>query len=212
MGTGSFIYIENFNDVIFGLIDFNPNGLQEIRVIDKDNYLVDMGETAPNGYNGSGDDLSTNYACQIAFSESHFIYVPENRSFDCSASSRYLTKQVTLAEPAENFKLFFGAVRQQEADIDVYYKIRSPYEVTEWNEIDWIRLDSPDEDVAISESNTDFKDYSFTVEIDSDDPNKTWTKLNPPVPFNAIAVKLVMKSTNSTQVPIFQDFRLICTT
>ena len=96
--------------------------------------------------------------------------------------------------------------------IDVYYKIRSPYEVTEWNEINWVRLDSPDEDVAISESNEDFKDYSFTVEMDSNDPNKPWTKLNPPIPYNAIAVKIVMKSTNSTQVPILQDFRLICTT
>ena len=123
-----------------------------------------------------------------------------------------MTKQIILAEPAENFKLFFGAVRQQEADIDVYYKTRSPYEVTEWNEIPWIRLDATDEDVAISESNTDFKDYTFTVEMDSNDPNRPWNKLNPPVPFNAISIKLVMKSTNSTQVPIFQDFRLICTT
>jgi len=212
MGTGSFIFIEDFNDTIVGLTEFSPNGLHEIRVIDKDHYLIDMGESAPNGYSGSGDDISGNNETKIAFSETHFVYVPENRSFDCSASSRYMLKQITLAEPAENFKLFFGAVRQQDADIDVYYKIRSPYEVTEWNEINWIRLDSPDEDVAISESNSDFKDYSFTVEMDSNDPNKPWNKLNPPIPFNAISVKIVMKSTNSTQVPIFQDFRLICTT
>jgi len=212
MGTGSFVYISDFNDTIAGLVDFDPNGLHEIRVVDKDHYLIDMGETVTTGYSGSGDDTSGNNETKIAFSESHFVYVPENRSFNCSTSSRYMTKQVTLAEPAENFKIFFGAVRQQEADIDVYYKVRNPYEVTEWNEIDWVRLDSPDEDVAISESNDDFKDYSFTVEIDSNDPNKPYTKLNPPVPFNAIAVKLVMKSTNSTQVPIFQDFRLICTT
>jgi hypothetical protein len=212
MGTGSFIYIEDFNDNISGLTDFNPNGLHEIRIIDKDNYLINMNEISTIGYSGSGDDVSGNHETKIAYSETHFVYVPENRSFNCSTSSRYMTKQVTLTDPAENFKLFFSAVRQQDADIDVYYKIRSPYEVTEWNEINWIRLDAPDEDVAISESNTDFKEYSFTVEIDEDDPNKPWTKLNPPIPYNTIAVKLVMKSTNSTQVPIFKDFRLICTT
>jgi hypothetical protein len=92
----------------------------------------------------------------------------------------------------------FGAVREQDADIDVYYKVRGPYEVTPWNELRWTRIDTPDEAVAISETNTDFKDYSYTLE-DME-------------PFNAVAVKLVMKSTNSAQVPIFTDFRLICTT
>ena len=193
MSTGSMIYINNFTDTIPGVSEFNPNGLHEIRVIDNDNYLIDMDESTSIGYSGDGGGNTT-----ISYSTSHHKYVPEEHSFGCSTASRYFTKQATLKDPAENFKLFFSAVREQESDIDVYYKVRSPYEVTEWNELKWIRLDTPDEVVAISQSNNDFKDYSFTVEnID---------------PYNSISIKLVMKSTDSTQVPIFKDLRLICTT
>ena len=192
MGTGSFILIENFTDTITGTSNFIPNGLHEIRVIDKDSYLIDMKETS-TGYSGSGGGTTT-----LSYSLTHFKYVPESFSYSCSTASRYITKQVTLQDPAENFKIFFGAVREQYANIDVYYKTRSPYEVNEWNSIDWIRIDTTDEDVAISQSLDDFKDYSYTIEDIE--------------PFNSIAIKLVMTSTDSTQVPIFTDFRLICTT
>lgn len=191
LGTGAFILIETFTDSL-GTTTFDPNGLHEITVIDKDNYNIAMDDTS-TGYSGSGGGATT-----LTHSMTHFKYVPETKSFGCSTSARYMTKQITIENPAENFKIYFGAVREQEADIDVYYKTRSPYEVTDWNNIDWVRLDSPDEDVSISQNSTDFKEYDFTVE-DLE-------------PYNAIAVKLVMKSTNSTQVPIFTDFRLIATT
>jgi len=198
MGTGSYIYIENFNDTLPGIVNFDPNGLHKIRIIDKDNYFIDMGEQTTSGYSGSGDDSSGNHETIIKYSESHYIYVPENNSFNCSSSARYMTRQVNLNDPAENFKLMFSAVREQYTDIDIYYKVRSPYEITDWNDIDWIRLDSPDESVTVSESSTDFKEYTYTKEgLD---------------PYNAISIKIVMKSTDSTQVPIFQDLRLICTT
>lgn len=192
LGDGANIIISGWIDTIPGITEFDPNGIHEVRIIDKDTYLIDMQESS-TGYTGDGGGSTV-----LNYSDTHYQYVPEEKSFDCSTASRYMTKQVTLENPAENFKIFFGAVREQEADIDIYYKTRTPYEVTEWNEIDWIRLDSPDEDVAISQNNSDFKDFTFTVE-DLE-------------PFNAISVKLVMKSMNSTQVPIFQDFRLICTT
>lgn len=192
LGNGAMVTINEFTDFIPGIISFDPNGTHEVRIIDMDNYLIDMKE-ASIGYAGDGGGTTT-----IEHSQTHYQFVPETKSFDCSTASRYMIKQVTLENPAENFKLFFGAVREQEADIDVYYKIRTPYEVTEWNEIDWIRLDRPDEDVAFSQNNKDVKDFTFTQEDLT--------------PFNAISIKLVMKSTNSTQVPIHKDFRLICTT
>lgn len=192
LGTGANIVIEGYSSPVTGTT-FDPNGLHEIRVIDKDSYLIDMKQNSSTGYSGSGGGTA-----KISYSTSHFKYIPETKSFNCSAASRYLIKQVSLQDPAENFKIFFGAVREQEADIDVYYKIRGPYETTEWNDIDWIRIDTPDEVVAISQNSDDVKDYSYTIEDVS--------------PFNAISVKLVMNSTNSTQVPIVQDFRLIATT
>jgi len=193
MGTGAMIYIDGFTDTIPGITEFDPNGLHEIRYVDKDTYLIDMGQSTSAGYTGDGGGNTT-----LSYSTSHFKYVPESESFHCSTAARYITKQVTLKDPAENFKITFGAVRQQEADIDVYYKVRGPYEATAWNELKWTRIDAPDENVTISETNFDFKDYTYTVEDIE--------------PFNAIAVKLVMKSKDSTQVPIFTDFRLVCTT
>jgi hypothetical protein len=193
MGTGAMIYINNFTDIIPGVTEFDPNGLHEIRFVDRNTYIIDMGEPSSTGYTGNGGGSTT-----LSYSSSHFKFIPESESFHCSTAARYMTKQVSLKDPAENIKIMFGAVREQDADIDVYYKVRGPYEVTPWNELRWTRIDTPDEAVAISETNTDFKDYSYTLE-DME-------------PFNAIAVKLVMKSTNSAQVPIFTDFRLICTT
>jgi len=192
LGTGAYILIENFVEEM-GTTYFDPNGLHEITVIDKDSYYIAMDDPSTTGYTGTGGGTTT-----LTYSETHFKYIPESKSFGCSTASRYMTKQVTLENPAENFKIYFGAVREQYADIDVYYKTRTPYEVTDWNSIDWIRLDTPDEDVAVSQNNTDFKEYNYTVE-----------NLEP---YNAISVKLVMKSVDSTQVPIFTDFRLICTT
>ena len=199
LGSGANILIEGFAGLTNTNTDYltndDINGIQEIRVINQDTYLIDFDKSTTSGdmYTGDGGG-----SCEISQSSSHYMFVPEQKSINCSAAGRYITTQVTLDDTAENFSLYFAAVREVDADFDVYYKVRGPYEVTEFGDIDWILIENPDNEILVSENLTDFRDYSYTVEDIE--------------PYNSIAVKIVMKSKNSVQTPQFKDFRLICTT
>ena len=205
LGEGAYVKIAGFADTL-DTVDFDPNGWHQIRVLDKDNYLIDMGESSTVGYTRD-DGNSGDGGCTIEFSTTHYDFVPEFKGENCSTAARYLTKQVSLNDPAESFRLMFGAVKQDNANIRVFFKIKNAYDPTEFREIDWIEVTEADGPIPTSDNRTDFKDHEYTVNLVGG--TELFNQLIPE-PFTSVAVKLVMESTDSTQVPIFTDFRLIC--
>jgi hypothetical protein len=121
-------------------------------------------------------------------------YVDETNTQTCSALARYITKKISLASTSEALKIIFSANRPDGSVIEVYYKTQSAGDDTDFDEIPWVPATT--ENVPLtSEDTTRFEDYEY---LD-----------NGLAAFKYFAVKIVLKSQNSSKVPRVRDFRAI---
>jgi hypothetical protein len=123
-------------------------------------------------------------------------YIPETDPIGGTHLAKYVTKPVTLEEDAVGIKVILSANRPAAADFDIYYKaIGDNDDILETN---WTlaALDSP---VQTDENPSVFREYRYTI-------GGTGGTLPPFITFQ---IKIVMKSTNSSKVPVFRDFRAI---
>jgi hypothetical protein len=134
----------------------------------------------------------------VVYSTSHYKYVPENISSGGSVAAKYITRKITVEEPSVAIRVLLTAVIEDNSEFEIWYKIQGAYDTTLFNDLEWVQIDAPDAFVPTSENIDDFRDYEFTKEFAEEDY------------FTSIAVKLVMKSTDSTRAPIFDNLRVIC--
>lgn len=110
------------------------------------------------------------------------------------AIARYITKQVTLVTEANSINVNFASTRPAGSDIKVYVKTlptdsEATFDVEDYVEV--LAVDYP------ASSATDFADYSFAID-------------SLPL-FTIFAIKIVMVSASTADVPIIKDFRAIAT-
>jgi len=182
MMDGAMIYM-----TIGGSSPAIDNVLLPVRIVDADTFIV---ETATDAVSGTA---------AITRSTSHHRFVPETENSRTSSASKYMTKQINIDDPAEALKIYLSASIQSDASIDVYYKVAEPYSTDNWGDIPWTLIPEPINPVAISDGPYDVKEHEYEVGTTEGITG-----------FTSVAVKLVMKATDSTKVPIFNDFRVIC--
>lgn len=113
-----------------------------------------------------------------------------------SSIAKYVSKTVTLASESVGLKVLVAANRPSNCNFDVYYKTVQVDGNIE--DVNWV-LASVD-DLLPSDDNPDvFREYKYTI------GGQTGT-LDPFVQFK---VKVVMRTTDNTQVPRFRDLRVI---
>jgi hypothetical protein len=115
-----------------------------------------------------------------------------------SVSAKYQTNKITVENASIGFRILLTAVVMDRSEIEVWYKKQGPYDTGLFSDIPWELLIEPDFFVPLSENEEDFREYVYSKELDEGDE------------FTSIAIKLVMKSTDSTKVPIIDDLRIIC--
>ena len=121
-------------------------------------------------------------------------FVDETDTQTCSSLARYITKKIALGSSSEALKIIFSANRPDGSVIEVYYKTQSAGDDTDFDDIPWVSATS--ENVPLtSEDTTRFEDYEYL--------NNGLTA------FKYFAVKIVLKSQNSSKVPRVRDFRAI---
>jgi hypothetical protein len=112
---------------------------------------------------------------------------------DGSAISKYLTKRVDLSNSSgvsNNINIRFNADVPPSASVEIYYKVGLVASVTPFEDVEWTLYATQ----GVTQSS---RDVSFDITgLDS---------------FNAVAVKLVMKSTNSAAVPKVSDLIVVAT-
>ena len=126
---------------------------------------------------------------------------------------KYVTKDVRLAEPANDLMIYFDVYRDKDADFDVYVKTVSPYDSRSLDEVPWTRLD-----ITKTRFSSDLTDR-IEYEIKCSDPNINrliWSGVAEEAvdwpeeePFSAFKVKLVGKTKNSAKPPTFRSLRAI---
>ena len=126
-------------------------------------------------------------------------YVAESGPNRSTTASRYITRQFTLANPANSLHIIFAINRPPGAFVDVYYRTlktnsTQPFETIVWKQVD---VDAT-VDQGFSSNPDEFKDYTYSIDEIA--------------PFTAFSIKLVMRGGNSAQVPKIQSFRGIALT
>lgn len=153
--------------------------------------------TAVNTTNGTLTLGNKTLVAETANSSSYLYYYSsffdEITPVGSSTSSKYVSKEITLAQQSSIVKVKLSGCIPTEADVLVYYK--TGVGAADFSKTNWTLLPS---DIAIPKvaigSNT-FYDIDFT------------SKQLPL--FDKVAVKLVMKSTNTAAAPRLKDLRII---
>ena len=123
-------------------------------------------------------------------------FVAESGPDGCSSASRYITRQLPLANVANSLQVHFTANVPPGSFIDVYYRTQPANSAGNFNNIVWTYLPldagvntSPQTDPTV------FVDHVYTAnQIGS---------------YTAFSIKLVMRGGNSAQVPRIQSFRAV---
>ena len=118
----------------------------------------------------------------------------------------YLTKKVSLENPATALKIVFGAHRPATSEIKLLYKILRTDDATDFDDISYRFFNtdgSPDETVPASADDNDFKDYVYTAGITDDGLGE------PLEEFISFQIKIVMQGTNCAEPPRLTDLRAI---
>jgi hypothetical protein len=111
-----------------------------------------------------------------------------------SAASKYVTKQVNLANPSKYLKIMFAANIPTDADVDVYYRTLPVGSLDNLSEFNYTLI-SPTDPIRKTDAPSEFFDIAY--EADS-------------LPqFSAVSVKIVMRSTNSSAIPQIKDLRVV---
>ena len=135
------------------------------------------------------------------------VYTSDISSKNSTSLAKYVTKEITLANPATTIEVRLTANMAESSDVEVYYKVKSVNSQSIFDDIEWIAFNEtglsdievvPSNEAAISglfESQSSYKEHKYTV-----------SNLNE---FASFAVKIVMKSANPCYIPKIQDARIV---
>lgn len=128
-----------------------------------------------------------------------------------AASSKYITRRVTLQNPADYLKVYLTAVKQSGTDIKVYYKVKATADTDSFSNKSWVEMQKeyPGDNIFSTNTN-DFKEFVFRP--DSINYPETISYIHngtQHMSFDEFAIKIVFLSTDSTIIPRIADFRAI---
>ena len=123
-------------------------------------------------------------------------YVAETDKKEGSHLSKHITKPVALLNDAVGLKVLFNANRPSVADFDLYYKAISDDQILD--NIVWT-IAAKAASVPADENRDVFREYTYLIGGDNGSL----------LPFTTFQLKIVMRSTNSSKVPVIKDLRAI---
>ena len=123
-------------------------------------------------------------------------YISETHPMFGSESAKHVTKITTLTEEAVGLKILVAANRPPESDFQVYWRCGDAGVNLEQNV--WT-LVNPDNTLPPDTNKNTFREYRYLVGGEG----------GALPPFTKFQTKIVMRSTNSAQVPTFRDLRVI---
>jgi len=123
-------------------------------------------------------------------------YISETHPMFGSESAKHITKITTLTEEAVGLKILLAANRPPESDFQVYWRCGDASVALEQNM--WT-LVTPENTLPPDTNKNTFREYRYLVGGEG----------GALPPFTKFQTKIVMRSTNSAQVPTFRDLRVI---
>lgn len=122
-------------------------------------------------------------------------FVDEIAPVNSSTYSKYVTRRVNLATPSTYLRIRFAANIPTDSIIEVYYKASPVGSNVQFEETPYTKIEPDSPIVFLQNGDNTFLDMNYS-------------EMDMPM-FDAIQVKLVMKSRNSSAVPRVRDLRII---
>jgi hypothetical protein len=123
-------------------------------------------------------------------------YVAETAASGATNSARYITKPVVLAQPANSIHFYLNIIWPPQAQVDVYYKILPTNTNDTFASQDYVLM-TPDPGTSFSPSQSPSQ------------VNQYYWWDNNIGDFTTFAIKVVMRSTSSSNVPQCSSLRAI---
>jgi hypothetical protein len=122
-------------------------------------------------------------------------FTAENAPSESSTYSKYVTKRVNLADHSNYLRVKFAANLPADASIEVWYKTNIVGSTVPFGNAPYsqMTIDSP----LANSSNQEDQFYDASYSLDD------------LVAFDAVQIKIVMKSSNTAQVPRIKDLRVL---
>ena len=120
-------------------------------------------------------------------------YVAETAATGGSELNKYITKRIDLKNEASNIDVYINANKPKNAAIDLYYKSLPAGSDLDFDAQPWI-LDTP-ESTMLDDDGGVYRESHFVIV--------------PTARFGSFAIKIVLRTTNSSYVPSVKDFRAI---
>ena len=126
------------------------------------------------------------------------------------ASARYISRSVTLDEDFEatDLKVYLTADIPKEAEVDVYYRVLAGEDSTPFEDRPWVKMEVTTGTLNKARSAGDQREYEFRSSA-TDINGDTTVAYGDYGDYSTFAIKIVMRSTNTSKVPTIQDMRAI---
>jgi hypothetical protein len=118
----------------------------------------------------------------------------------------YLTKKISLENPATAIKVFFAGHRHATSEIELYYKILRSDDASEFDDLSYVPFNgngSPDQAVNPSSTKQSFTEYLYSAGVTDDGAGQPLDE------FISFQIKIVMKGTNTAEPPRIKELRAI---
>ena len=124
-------------------------------------------------------------------------YVSSTEARGDSSAAVYMTKRVQLKEVANAIHVIFDALKRPDVSgtdpsIEVYYKVMGNDSNTQFRDLGWVEATIKE---SVQPDASDFKEHLYEIESLED--------------FSVFAIKIVLQSVNSSNVPLLENFRAI---
>lgn len=150
------------------------------------------------GYTNHIEYLDGEYARHEPNNISEFI--PETHSSDGIEVFKYLTKPITLANPASDLKVLVDVKQEQYSDFDIYVRFLHPWEYNDIHEKEWIKIENTWKQFGGPEYR------EVEVQVSRNNPELQLQE------FEQFQVKIVGRSKNTAKPIVFKRFRAIAVT
>ena len=124
-------------------------------------------------------------------------YVADTVSSGTSNANRYVTKRVDLNNEADILDVYINANKPSGSNIDLYFKVLAAGDDSDFDQVAWIAA-APDD---------------LIVTNDAGSYNEVHYSIDPTIgKFGSFAFKIVLRSSNTSNVPTIKDFRAVAAT
>jgi len=158
--------------------------------------VIDMNRCSATVVGNRLNDATTNSTAYNSAANGR-TYVADTAASGISNANRYVTKRVDLNNEADVLDVFINANKPSGASIDLYFKVLGAGDDSDFDSLGWIAA-APDENIITNDAGS-FNEVHYSID--------------PAIgKFGSFAFKIVLRSTNSSNVPVLKDFRAVAAT